>query len=265
MTDAPRLAAEALHLAYRAAPVIEALDLAIAPGRFTALVGPNGCGKSTLLRALAGLHAPAGGRVVLDGASIARRSTRALAREVGLLAQSASPAEGMTVEDLVAQGRYPHRSVLGPWRESDQAAVEEALARTSLTPLRHALVDRLSGGQRQRAWISMVLAQHSGILLLDEPTTYLDLAHQVEVLGLMSRLVKDHGATVVAVLHDLSQAARHADTMVALKAGRIVAAGPPRDVVTPEVLRAAFNVEATVLTDPDTGTPLCLPRRTVPD
>ncbi|MBY6153778.1 ABC transporter ATP-binding protein [Vannielia litorea] len=264
MTD-PRLAARTLRLAYGATPVIEGLDLAIEPGRFTALVGPNGCGKSTLLRALAGLHAPAAGQVVLDGASIARRSTRALAREIGLLAQSGSPAEGMTVEELVAQGRYPHRSVLGPWRARDQEAVEEALALTSLTDLRDALVDRLSGGQRQRAWIAMVLAQQSTILLLDEPTTYLDLAHQVEVLGLMERLVKDHGATVVAVLHDLSQAARHADTMVALKAGRIAAAGPPSEVVTPEVLRAAFNVEATVLTDPDTGTPLCLPRRTVPE
>ncbi|MBY6047859.1 ABC transporter ATP-binding protein [Vannielia litorea] len=264
MTD-PRLAARTLRLAYGATPVIEGLDLAIEPGRFTALVGPNGCGKSTLLRALAGLHAPASGQVVLDGASIARRSTRALAREIGLLAQSASPAEGMTVEELVEQGRYPHRSVLGPWRARDQEAVEEALALTSLTDLRNSLVDRLSGGQRQRAWIAMVLAQQSTILLLDEPTTYLDLAHQVEVLGLMERLVKEYGATVVAVLHDLSQAARHADTMVALKAGRIIAAGPPSEVVTPEVLRTAFNVEATVLTDPDTGTPLCLPRRTVPE
>ncbi|MFY0633454.1 MAG: ABC transporter ATP-binding protein [Vannielia sp.] len=264
MTDS-RLAAKTLRLAYGRTPVIDGLNLAIAPGRFTALVGPNGCGKSTLLRALAGLHAPSAGQVVLDGGDIARRSTRAIARQIGLLAQSAGPAEGMTVEELVAQGRYPHRSVLGPWRARDQAAVEQALGLTSLLQLRHALVDRLSGGQRQRAWIAMVLAQQSDILLLDEPTTYLDLAHQVEVLGLMERLVREHGATVVAVLHDLSQAARHADRIVVLKAGQIVASGTPREVVTPEVLRSAFNLEATVLTDPETGTPLCLPRRVVPD
>ncbi|ETX13419.1 hypothetical protein OCH239_10580 [Roseivivax halodurans JCM 10272] len=258
------LAARNLTLDYGRTTVVDALDLDIHPGRFTALLGPNGCGKSTILRALAGLLRPADGEVILDGRSIAQTGTKALARRVGILAQAATAPDGLTVEDLVRQGRYPHRSIFQPWQEDDRRAVENALARTALTDLRDRPIDRLSGGQRQRAWIAMTLAQESSIVLLDEPTTYLDLGHQVEVLSLMRQLVDRSGATIVAVLHDLVQAARHADRIVLLAGGRIMAQGEPKDVLTPDNLRAAFGVEIVVLTDPDTGAPICLPRSARP-
>lgn len=258
------LVAEGVAIGYGRGRVVEGLDLCIPPGRFTALIGPNGCGKSTILRALAGLQRPEAGRILLDGGDIARIGAKALARRVGLLAQSAAAPEGLRVEELVRQGRYPHRPFLGGWRAEDAAAVEAALARTGLSPLRDRPLDELSGGQRQRAWIAMTLAQESGILLLDEPTTYLDLAHQVEVLGLMRRLVDAEGATVVAVLHDLTQAARYADRLALVRAGRIVAEGPPAEVLTVEAVREVFGVEAAILTDPETGGPLCLPRRIQP-
>lgn len=255
------LRAERASIGYGGRPVVEDLSLAIPRGGFTALLGPNGSGKSTLLRGLAGLHPLAGGAVLLDGRPIARLPARAVARRIGFLAQGATAPEGLTVGDLVRQGRYPHRSLLGGWTAADSAAVDEAMALTSIAHLRDRRLDTLSGGQRQRAWIAMTLAQQGGILLLDEPTTYLDLAHQVELLELTRHLIETRGATVVAVLHDLNQAARYGDHLVLLKAGRVHAEGPPAAVLTPENLQEVFGVAVAILTDPETGLPLCIPRR----
>lgn len=253
------LVAAGVALSYGRNRIVEGLDLRIPPGRFTALLGANGCGKSTILRALAGLHRPDAGAVRLDGADMATLGARARARRIGLLAQNATAPEGLTVEELVRQGRYPHRPLLGGWSTADAAAVEAALRSTATTGLRARPLERLSGGQRQRAWVAMTLAQESDILLLDEPTTWLDLAHQADLLGLLRRLVDTAGRTVVAVLHDLIQAARHADHIVLLGPGRILAQGAPSDVLTPDALRAAFGVEVIIVKDPDTGGPLCLP------
>lgn len=253
------LAAEGIALSYGRNRIVEGLDLRIPPGRFTAILGANGCGKSTILRALAGLHRPDAGTILLDGADMARLGARARARRIALLAQSGGVPDGLTVEELARQGRYPHRSLLSGWSAADAAAVEAALQATATTALRARPLAQLSGGQRQRAWVAMTLAQQSDILLLDEPTTYLDLAHQAELLGLLRRLVATGGRTVVAVLHDLIQAARHADNIVLLDRGRILEQGAPSRVLTPDALRAAFGVEVTILKDPDTGGPLCLP------
>lgn len=255
------LRAERASIGYGGRPVVEDLSLAIPRGGFTALLGPNGSGKSTLLRGLAGLHPLVGGAVLLDGRPIARLPARAVARRIGFLAQGATAPEGLTVGDLVRQGRYPHRSLLGGWTAADSAAVDEAMALTSIAHLRDRRLDTLSGGQRQRAWIAMTLAQQGSILLLDEPTTYLDLAHQVELLELTRHLIETRGATVVAVLHDLNQAARYGDHLVLLKAGRVHAEGPPAAVLTPENLQEVFGVAVAILTDPETGLPLCIPRR----
>jgi iron complex transport system ATP-binding protein len=252
------LATEDLSLAYGRNPIVEHLDLAFRTGAFTALLGPNGSGKSTCLRALAGLLAPKGGTVLLDGTSISRLSTRQLALRVGFLHQGPPVPEGLTVQDLVRQGRYPHRSLFGVWSTKDESACEEALMLTGTTDLRHRPLDSLSGGQRQRAWIAVTLAQETDILLLDEPTTFLDLAHQIELMELVVRLVR-RGKTVVAVLHDLNQAARYADHIVLLKAGRLCAAGAPATVLTAPNIHQVFDVAVTVIDDPVTGTPLCLP------
>ena len=266
MPDNAFLQAEGVSLAYgRDARVVEGLNLAIGKGRFTALLGPNGSGKSTVLRAFAGLHALERGEIVLEGHSIARMGSKKLAREIAILAQSATTPDGMTVEDVVRQGRYPHRSIFGPWRARDAEAVETSLQRTGLADLRHVSIDKLSGGQRQRVWIAMTLAQESRVLLLDEPTTFLDLGHQVEVLGLMRRLVDQGDVTVVAVLHDLFQAGRYADEIVLMKDGRILCHGLPGDVLTRGHLARAYGVDVTVIPDPETGAPICLPRRAAPE
>lgn len=262
MPEAPRppaLAAERLTVAYSGAPVIEGLDLAIPRGALTALVGPNGCGKSTLLRALARLAPLRAGRVRLDGADIARLPSRALARRVGLLPQGPATPEGLTVRELVRQGRYPHRSLFGGWTARDEAACAEALSLTGLEPLSGRAVDALSGGQRQRAWIAMTLAQESGVLLLDEPTTYLDIAHQEEVMELLRAMVDERGATIVAVLHDLNQAGRWADRIVMMKAGAIVAEGAPEEAITADLIEAVFGLRAAVSPSPVDGAPLALP------
>lgn len=253
------LAAEGVSVAYGRTVVVDGLDLAIPCGAFTALIGPNGSGKSTILRALAGLLTPKAGTVRLDGRSVAELSTKEIARRVGVLAQGPVAPEGLTVLDLVRQGRYPHRSLFGRWSEQDDVACAEALALTGMEDLAGRPLDSLSGGQRQRAWIAMTLAQETPILLLDEPTTFLDLAHQIEVMELVSDLVATRGKTVVAVLHDLNQASRHADHMVLLKEGTIAAAGRPEDVMNAALIEHVFGVAVTVMPDPVMGTPMCVP------
>jgi iron complex transport system ATP-binding protein len=253
------LTAEGVSVAYGRAMVVKDLDLAIPPGAFTALIGPNGSGKSTILRALGGLLAPMAGAVRLGGQSIAELSTQEIARRIGVLAQGPVAPEGLTVLDLVRQGRYPHLSLFGRRSERDDAACTEALILTGMQELAGRPLDSLSGGQRQRAWIAMTLAQETPILLLDEPTTFLDLAHQIEVMELVSGLVAERGKTVVAVLHDLNQAARYANHIVLLKTGAIAATGGPAEVVSAELIEHVFGVAVTVMRDPVAGTPMCIP------
>jgi iron-siderophore transport system ATP-binding protein len=262
-TPAPavRLAAEGLRLAYDDRVVVDGLDLTLTDGSFTAIVGPNGCGKSTLLRALGRLLRPAAGQVLLDGRSIARTPTREVARVLGLLPQTPVAPAGLTVADLVARGRHPHQSWLRQWSREDEAVVAEALAWTDMGDLGDRPVDELSGGQRQRAWISMALAQETDLILLDEPTTYLDLSHQIDVLELVARLHTERGRTVVVVLHDLNLAARYARRLVAMRDGVLVASGTPHEVLTEQLLADVFDLEARVVPDPVAGTPMVVPVR----
>jgi iron complex transport system ATP-binding protein len=258
MSEAP-LRAEGLTVGYDGVNVIERLDLEIPSERITAVVGANGCGKSTLLRALARLIRPRRGTVLLDGRAIRELPSREVARQLGMLPQSPVAPDALTVEDLVARGRYPHQGLFRQWSERDEAAVEEALQATAMADLRARPLDELSGGQRQRAWIAMTLAQQTRLLLLDEPTTFLDLAHQIDVLDLLDRLVAERGRTVVMVLHDLNQACRWADHLVGVRDGRVHAAGAPADIVDGAFVNDIFGLEAEVVDDPVTGTPLCLP------
>lgn len=255
---ATRLRAEGLRLAYDGRIVVDGLDLDLPDGRVTAVIGPNGCGKSTTLRALGRLLRPRAGTVLLDGREIERLPTKEVARALGVLPQSPVAPGGLTVADLAARGRHPHQSWYRPRSELDEAAVTAALARTGLLELRDRPVEELSGGQRQRAWIAMVLAQGTDLLLLDEPTTYLDLAHQIDVLDLVRELNAD-GHTVVMVLHDLNLAARYCDHLVAMRDGAVAAQGPPADVLTAGLVREVFGLDAQIITDPSAGTPLVIP------
>lgn len=255
----PRLTARDLTLAYEERVVVDGLDVDIPDGKVTVVVGPNACGKSTLLRALGRLLKPRSGAVLLDGTELARIPTRDIARSLGLLPQTPVAPEAITVADLVARGRQPHQRWWQQWSDEDERAVSDAMERTDTAALAERSVDELSGGQRQRVWIAMALAQETDLLLLDEPTTYLDISHQVEVLDLCRRLNRERGRTVVAVLHDLNQAARYADHLVAMKAGRIVAQGAPSEVVTAELVREVFGLESVVVPDPVTGDPLVVP------
>ena len=257
-----------LTLAYDGNVIIQGLDLAIPQGQITTLVGPNGCGKSTLLRGMARLLKPKAGVVYLEGdamvkdrprRAIAHLPTKALAKRLGILPQSPSAPEGLTVRELVAQGRYPHQNWLQQWSQEDELKVEEAIATTHLHDFANRPLDTLSGGQRQRAWIAMALAQDTDILLLDEPTTYLDLAHQIEVLDLLHDLNTQQGKTVIMVLHDLNQACRYADHLIALKAGTVYAQGNPRKVMTEALVREVFGLDSRIIRDPVVGTPLCIP------
>ena len=260
------LSAQGIRLAYHPAhPVIENLSTTITPGAVTMIVGPNACGKSTLLRALSRVLSPGSGRVVLDGRDIATLSPKQVARRVGMLAQSSIAPPGITVHELVARGRYPHQSILHQWSARDDEAVSEAMERTDVSALATRRVASLSGGQRQRVWIAMALAQRTGVLLLDEPTTYLDLAHQVDVLELFHELNTDLGTTIVAVLHDLNQACRYGDEIIAMRAGAILAHGAPEDVITAELVEDVFGLPVEIIADPLTGTPLVLhrPRGTI--
>jgi iron complex transport system ATP-binding protein len=260
-TAAVRLAADGVRLAYGDRVVVDSLDLALTDGSFTAIIGPNGCGKSTLLRALGRLLRPTSGAVLLDGRAITATPTREVAKVLGLLPQTPLAPEGLTVADLVARGRHPHQTWLRQWSSDDAAVVAEALAWTDMSELADSPVDALSGGQRQRAWISMALAQGTDLLLLDEPTTYLDLAHQVDVLELVRRLHAERGRTVAVVLHDLNLAARYAQRLVAMKDGVLVASGTPDEVLTERLLADVFELEARVVPDPVTGTPMVVPVR----
>ncbi|WP_326611738.1 ABC transporter ATP-binding protein [Streptomyces scopuliridis] len=254
-----RIVARELTLAYEDRTVVHELDLAVPDGQVSVIVGPNACGKSTTLRALGRLLKPRGGSVLLDGTELARIPTRKIAQSIGLLPQSPVAPEAITVADLVSRGRQPHQHWWQQWSDEDERAVTDAMERTDVTALADRSVDELSGGQRQRVWIAMALAQETDLLLLDEPTTFLDIAHQVEVLDLVRRLNHDQGRTVVIVLHDLNQAARYADHLVAMKAGRIVAEGRPGEVVTAELVREVFGLESVVVPDPVTGSPLVVP------
>ena len=259
MTAGTELRAAGLRLSYGGDDVVQGVDLEVPIGRISVVVGANACGKSTLLRGLARLLAPRQGTVHLDGKEITRRPTRDVATRLGILPQAPVAPEGLTVADLVARGRHPHQRWFRQWSTEDQAAVAAALAATATTDLAERVVDELSGGQRQRAWIAMALAQGTPIMLLDEPTTYLDMCHQVEVLDLLAQLNTDEGRTVVLVLHDLNQACRYAHHLVAMKEGRIVAEGAPVDVVTEDLVREVFGLDTRIVPDPVAGTPLVVP------
>ena len=248
-----------LSLAYEHRLIVEDLSLNVPDGRFTVIVGANGCGKSTLLRGLARLLKPKAGNVLLDGEDIHRRSTKEVATRLGILPQQPVAPEGITVSDLVSRGRHPHQSWLRQFSSDDETAVAAALEATGTTDLADRSVDELSGGQRQRVWIALALAQGTPLLLLDEPTTFLDMAHQVEVLDLLARLNVEEQRTIVAVLHDLNLACRYADHIVAMSCGSIVAEGAPATVITSELVRDVFGLESHVMADPLTGTPLIIP------
>jgi len=259
VTTDHRLSVEALRLGYGDRTVVDDLDLAIPPGRVTAIVGANACGKSTLLRSMARLLAPRAGQVVLDGHDLHRLPTRDVARTLGLLPQSPLAPEGIAVGDLVGRGRQPHQRMFARWSAGDDEAVTAALEATGTLDLVDRSVDELSGGQRQRVWIAMALAQQTDLLLLDEPTTYLDVSHQIDVLDLLTDLNRNRGTTIVMVLHDLNLAARYADHLVALADGRLHAAGEPAEVLTADAVRTVFGLESHVVPDPVSGRPLVLP------
>ncbi|MEU1205018.1 ABC transporter ATP-binding protein [Nocardia sp. NPDC005825] len=253
------LAAESLTLGYGERIIVDGLSVDIEPGLITTVIGPNGCGKSTLLRSLGRLLRPKAGRVLLDGKAIATMKTKDIARVVGMLPQTPVAPEGLTVADLVARGRHPHQSWLRQWSADDETEVLAALEQTGIADLAGRTLDELSGGQRQRAWISMALAQGTDILLLDEPTTYLDLTHALEVLDLVDRLHDDLGRTVVMVLHDLNLAIRYSDRLIVMRDGRIEAQGAPADIISAELLLNVFNLRAEVLEDPVSGRPMIVP------
>lgn len=256
MTERHTLRAEHLRLAYERFEVVKDLSVEIPAGKITAIVGANACGKSTLLRGLARLLKPKAGTVYLDGKSIHELPTKTVATRLGILPQSPVAPEGITVADLVARGRYPHQSWFRQWTPEDEQAIADAMVATSTLDLADRPVDELSGGQRQRAWIAMALAQDTGIMLLDEPTTFLDISHQVEVLDLLTDLNKRDGRTIVLVLHDLNQATRYSHHLIAMRSGAIVAQGVPAQVVTCELVEKVFDLPCHLVLDPVAGTPM---------
>lgn len=260
MTDSTtRLRGEKLTLGYGKKIIARDLSVTIPDGHFTAIIGPNGCGKSTLLRTLSRLMTPVEGSVLLDGEQIQRFASKEVARRIGLLAQNATTPGDITVQELVARGRYPHQPLFTRWRKEDDEAVNRAMRATGMTDLAQQSVDTLSGGQRQRAWIAMVLAQETSIMLLDEPTTWLDISHQIDLLELLSDLNRTQGYTLAAVLHDLNQACRYATHLIALRDGEIVAQGAPKEIVTPELIARIYGMRCMIIDDPVAGTPLVVP------
>lgn len=257
----PALVLESLSAGYGATAIIEQIDLTIPRGKLTALVGPNGCGKSTLLATLARMQKPLDGAVWLDGKRIHQQPTRAVARQLGILPQTPQTPEGLTVFELVSRGRFPWQGLLRQWSEADEQAVEQALALTGTAALAHLPVDSLSGGQRQRCWIAMALAQQTPTILLDEPTTYLDLRYQVEILELLHSLCRDHQRTVVVVLHDLNFAVNYADRLVFLRDGALQGVIDDPMACTPALIRRVFDVEVQMSVNPQTGKPFFMPFR----
>lgn len=253
------ISTRSLSLGYGDSRIIQDLDLNIPQGEITVLIGANGCGKSTLIRAIARLLKPQSGTVLLEGKAIATMPTKEVARQMAILPQSPVAPEGLTVYQLVKQGRYPHQTWFKQWTATDEKKVQHAIAATKLTDLQDKFVDELSGGQRQRAWIAMTLAQDTDIILLDEPTTYLDLSHQIEILDLLYDLNRNEHRTIVMVLHDLNLACRYAHHLVAIKNGSIYAEGKPEDVIHCELVKQVFNMDCQVMQDPVFGTPLCIP------
>ncbi len=254
-----RLSAENVTLAYDQRVIAEQLSVEIPDHSFTVIVGPNACGKSTLLRALSRMLKPSEGRVLLDGQVIQSMPAKKVARTLGLLPQSSVAPDGITVADLVGRGRYPHQGILRQWSAEDERVVQESMRQTGVAGLGDRYVDELSGGQRQRVWIAMALAQQTPLLLLDEPTTFLDIQHQIDVLDLCAELHEEQGRTLVAVLHDLNHAARYATHLIALRDGSVIAQGTPQDIVTAELVEEVFGLRCQVIDDPETGTPLVVP------
>lgn len=258
-TAPPRLCGEALCAGYSGRQVLADVDFKVQDGSVTVLLGPNGSGKSTLLKTLARTLAPDAGKVLLDGTDIHRQSTRAVAQRLGILPQSPSAPDGLTVRELVGLGRFPYQSLMRQWSRHDEAAVEDAMAVADVAAFAERPVDALSGGQRQRCWIAMVLAQETELLLLDEPTTFLDLKVQVDLLELLVSLAHQKGRTLLVVLHDLNLAAAYADRLVMMKAGRILRDGTPEEVFTADNLKQVFDLDAQVIREPVAGRPVCVP------
>ncbi|MEU6118244.1 ABC transporter ATP-binding protein [Streptomyces sp. NPDC047117] len=262
--EVSRLAAQNVTLAYDQRVIAENLSVDIPDNSFTVIVGPNACGKSTLLRALSRMLKPQAGSVLLDGSAISSQPAKKVARTLGLLPQSSTAPDGITVADLVSRGRYPHQGLLRQWSEEDERIVQESMDATGVGELGERYVDELSGGQRQRVWIAMALAQQTPLLLLDEPTTYLDIQHQIEVLDLCAQLHEEQGRTLVAVLHDLNHAARYASHIIAMRDGEVVAEGAPAEVVTADLIERVFRLKCQIIDDPETGTPLIVPAARTP-
>ncbi|MCU5772566.1 ABC transporter ATP-binding protein [Erwiniaceae bacterium BAC15a-03b] len=258
-TVTSRLQASALTLAYEQKVITRDLNVTVPDRQFSVIIGPNACGKSTLLRALCRLLKPRGGQVLLDGKDIHQLGTKALARQLGLLPQHAIVPEGISVAELVARGRYPHQSLLKQWSDADRQAVDAAMAATNISDLAARSVDELSGGQRQRVWVAMVLAQQTPLLLLDEPTTWLDIAHQIELLDLFRQLNQQSGHTLIAVLHDLNQACRYADNLIVMHSGQIVAQGKPAEIISAQLVQQVFGMTSVIIDDPVSHTPLIVP------
>ncbi|MBT0725858.1 ABC transporter ATP-binding protein [Rosenbergiella australiborealis] len=260
MNSSPsRLAASDLTLAYENKIVTEHLSVTIPDGEFTVIIGPNACGKSTLLKALSRIIKPSAGQVILDGQAIQQRPAKEIARQLGLLPQNSHTPSGITVADLVGRGRYPHQSLFGGWRAEDSQAVADAMVATHIEHLAERPVEQLSGGQRQRVWIAMVLAQQTPLLLLDEPTTWLDITHQIELMELLRELNQNHGRTLVVVLHELNQACRYATHLIAMRDGEIIAQGKPNDIISAELIEQVYGLKSVIIADPIAGTPMIVP------